>query len=100
MALKGETDAFIKFRSCGIDEIKQKVMAEPEAFKESSVFIASKAQIEMAKLRERMLRNMARQQTFELQQEKGMQQTNKILKAILKQEETHMRDPFRIKKAV
>ena len=55
MLADGEIDpeAFIKFRSCGIDEIKQKIMAEPEKFKDSSVFIASKAQIELAKQRER-----------------------------------------------
>ena len=44
-----EDEEFVKFRSCGIDEIKNKIMAEPEKFKETSVFIASKAQIERAK---------------------------------------------------
>jgi hypothetical protein len=35
-------DSFIKFRSCGLEEIKLKVMAEPEKYKENSVFIANK----------------------------------------------------------
>ena len=56
-----DAEAFIKFRSCGIDEIKMKIMAEPEAHKDTSVFIASRAQLEKAKQRERMLRQMARQ---------------------------------------
>jgi len=38
----GDTDAFIKFRSCAIDEIKLKIFAEPEKLKETSVFLASK----------------------------------------------------------
>lgn len=42
-AQKALSEAFMKFRSCGIDEIKLKVMSTPEKHKESSVFIASKA---------------------------------------------------------
>jgi hypothetical protein len=42
-------DAFIKFKSCGIEEIKLKAMSPAEKYKDSSVFIASKAQIELAK---------------------------------------------------
>lgn len=43
-----EADAFVKFRSIGIEEIKLKSMAEPEKFKANSVFIANKEQIEKA----------------------------------------------------
>ena len=32
----------MKFRSCGIEEIKIKFMAEPEKYKDNSVFIANK----------------------------------------------------------
>ena len=45
----GDTDAFTKFRSCAIDEIKLKVFSEPEKHKETSVFMASREQIERAK---------------------------------------------------
>ena len=38
----GETDAFVKFKSCAIDEIKMKVFGEPEKYRETSVFIASR----------------------------------------------------------
>ena len=38
----GEADAFIKFKSCAIEEIKSKAFAEPEKYKETSVFIASR----------------------------------------------------------
>ena len=44
-----DAEAFVKFRSCGIEEIKKKIMAEPEAFKDNSVFIANKANLEKAK---------------------------------------------------
>lgn len=54
------SDEFVRFRSCGIDEIKSKVMHSPERHKESSVFIASKFQIERAKQRERQLMNERR----------------------------------------
>ena len=37
------------YRSCAIEEIKMKIMDEPEKHKASSVFIASKAQLEKAK---------------------------------------------------
>ena len=29
-----EAEAFVKFRSCGIDEIKMKIMGEPEQYKD------------------------------------------------------------------
>jgi len=35
-------DAFIKFRSCAIDEIKLKMFSEPEKHKNKSVFFASR----------------------------------------------------------
>lgn len=50
------SDAFVRFRSCGIDEIKMKVMAKPAEHKGSSVFIASKEQIEAAKKRQLQMR--------------------------------------------
>lgn len=43
--LKGDkiaADGFMKFRSCGIEEIKLKAMSEPEKYKDNSVFIANK----------------------------------------------------------
>ena len=45
-----------------------KVMGEREQYKDSSVFIASKAQIEKFKQRERMMRNMARASTTQEKQ--------------------------------
>ena len=52
--LAGETDSFVKFRSCGIEEIKLKVFAEPEKHKQTSVFFASKAQIKQAEMRQEL----------------------------------------------
>ena len=99
-----EVDEFIKFRSKAIDEIKMKVMGEPEQYKESSVFVASKAQIEKAKQRERMLRSLAYQQNLEKQKQQAEQEGGDIpavkrLKAILTKE-NKIRDPFRVKKSV
>jgi len=75
-------DSFIRFRSCGLEEIKMKVMAEPEKYKDNSVFIANKEQIERAKARERMLRNLARQQSLD-NAIFGDKSTSKVLKAII-----------------
>ena len=44
-----EIEEFNKFRSCGIEEIKMKIMSKPEKYKDSSVFIANKEQIAKAK---------------------------------------------------
>ena len=42
---------FVHFKSCCIDEIKKKVMAGKETFKDFSVFIASKEQLKKEKER-------------------------------------------------
>ena len=91
----------MKFRSCGIEEIKTKIMAAPEKHKETSVFIASKAQIERAKAREKELLNLRKQQTIEQAKADGILQGNQVkqLKAII-QKENKIKDPFRMKKAV
>ena len=96
-----EDEEFVKFRSCGIDEIKNKIMAEPEKFKDTSCFIASKAQIERAKQREKAMLNLRKQQTLEQAVKDGTLQgnPNKQLKAIIAKE-NKIKDPFRIKKAV
>lgn len=91
-------ESFIRFRSCAIEEIKTKVMAEAEAFKDSSVFIANKEQIERAKEREKMLRDLAKQQSLELADKSAVVLT-KELKAII-QKEKQLKDPFREKKSV
>lgn len=98
-AQKALSEAFMKFRSCGIDEIKLKVMSTPEKHKESSVFIASKAQIELAKQRELLQRKMDSEQQAMDPTHKKIAQTNKQLKAILAKE-NKLKDPFRTKKAV
>ena len=41
--VKNDSDSFSKFYSCGIEELKRKVMAEPQKFKDESVFVANKA---------------------------------------------------------
>ena len=98
-AQKALSEAFMKFRSCGIDEIKLKVMSAPEKHKESSVFIASKAQIELAKQRELLQRKMDSELQAMDPTHKKIAQTNKQLKAILAKE-NKLKDPFRTKKAV
>lgn len=91
---------FMRFRSCGIEEIKMKVMAEPGAHKENSVFIANKEQIERAKLREKMMRNLAKKQSLEQANENApLVNTKKELKAII-HAERKVKDPFRVKKSV
>ena len=76
-------------------------MAAPEKHKETSVFIASKAQIERAKAREKELLNLRKQQTIEQAKADGILQGNQVkqLKAII-QKENKIKDPFRMKKAV
>ena len=37
-----ESDTFLKFCSCGIEELKNKMMSEPQKYKEDSVFIANR----------------------------------------------------------
>ena len=48
------------YKSCALEELKTKSLAEPEAHKAHSVFIASKAQLERAKKLEEQIKEMIR----------------------------------------
>lgn len=99
----GETDAFVRFRSCAIEEIKLKIFSEPEKHKDSSVFLASREQIERAQQRERMLMKLQRQQALENNlDQNNAQQTVAIMTSLtsIMMKEGRVQDPFRIKKAV
>ena len=73
-------------------------MAEPQKYKDTTVFIANREQIERARKREQLMRNLARQQ---LDQDEGqiVHQPSKIIKNIMLAE-NRPKDPLRIKKQV
>mmetsp|Transcript_36428 Transcript_36428/g.47798 ORF Transcript_36428/g.47798 Transcript_36428/m.47798 type:complete len:92 (+) Transcript_36428:1767-2042(+) len=75
-----------------------KAIAKPLEHKDSSVFIASKAQIEAAKKRELMMRNASTTQSLDPQAQAAAN-ANRKLKAIL-HKENKIKDPLRVKKAV
>ena len=60
--IQQETTAHKHFWSCAIEELKKKSMDKPEKHKATSVFIASKEQIERAKELEQKIRESLKKQ--------------------------------------
>ena len=73
-------------------------MSPPEKFKDQSVFLANKAQVELMKEKKARLEILAYAQSLEAQADKGVTQA-KVLKSIIP-EQNRLKDPMRNKKSV